>query len=111
MSDAVLVAIIASLPGVLSVVVAGRANHNAKKARYQVENDHTTNLRVESDDRHRDNARALANITRLLARGMQVLAGMREDINYLRGLGHSNRSRIATLEGTRPRPEEKETES
>lgn len=59
MSDAVLVAIIAAVPAVLAIIVSNRGRQHAKAAREQVENNHSTNMREEFDERHYENARKL----------------------------------------------------
>lgn len=53
----VLVALLGLLAG-----LQDRTRRHAKAARIQVENDHTTNMREEGDDRHHQNTRTLGRI-------------------------------------------------
>lgn len=69
MSDPVSVAVIAALQSVVLLIVGAllngkikRVGKDAKAARVQVENGHTTNLREEGDERHEQNAGKLDTI-------------------------------------------------
>ena len=83
MSDAVQVAIIAALPGILGVLISLRSNHNAKFARRnaasanrQVTNNHDTNLREEQDERH-------SHIMQWLRRLDKSIGGVHEDVRLV----------------------------
>jgi len=66
------------LTGTVVTVLANRARTHAKAARYQVENDHKTNLRDEQDQRHRDNTSRLG-ILETRVGGMEKSLGRIED--------------------------------
>lgn len=56
MSDAVLTSIIAGFTAIIVSISAGLQEANrrsTKRIRHQVENDHTTNMRVEQDERYK----------------------------------------------------------
>lgn len=92
-----LVAIIASVPGCLAAIIGLRANSNAKRARFQVENDHETNMRVENDERHHE----LKSWLRRLDRSV---GGVRDDYRLLAERVHT----LEELEMTQPRSRKKE---
>lgn len=62
------------------VAVANSGRRHAKRARYQVENNHDTNLREEGDDRHLENVGLLNGIQSDI-RGIQSdIRGIRRDV-------------------------------
>lgn len=91
MEPEVMVALIASAPGILSVVVSARANHNAKRARTQVENNHHTNFREENDERHDEVVKSFNSLDSVLSRIHRTLGGLRDDVR-------ANSARIDLLE-------------
>lgn len=68
MNDAVLVAVIGALALIIAALIARilpdirSAKHDAAAAREQVENNHSTNLRVEQDKRHSANTSRLSQL-------------------------------------------------
>lgn len=74
-SDAVLTALIASVTTVI-VALLNRTRQHAKAAREQVENNHSTNLREESDERHTENQTLLKQLA-------LDVGGMRQDMRAL----------------------------
>ncbi|WP_349902600.1 hypothetical protein [Parafrigoribacterium humi] len=75
MSDAVAAAIIGGqalvLAAVLPLLISTR--RHAKTAAEETSNDHKTNFRVESDERHAETAAKLDNLTRLMhAQGRRI---------------------------------------
>ncbi|QOC24404.1 hypothetical protein IC744_14055 [Microbacterium hominis] len=82
---AILVALIGA--GVLST------RRRVKRVLSQVENDHSTNLREEADERHNENTTTLRTIVR-------DIGGIRGDIRALRDDLTHERDRIDDLEDT-----------
>lgn len=68
-----------------------RVEHHAAAARYQVENNHTTNLREESDERHGE------TLTKLdLA--LQGIAGLGHELREIHEVQRDHRTRIRNIE-------------
>lgn len=82
---AILVALIGA--GVLST------RRRIKRVQAQVENDHTTNMREEADERHTENTTTLQTIVR-------DIGGIRGDLRALRSDLTHERDRIDDLEDT-----------
>lgn len=89
---AVLVALIGA--GVLST------RRRVKRVQAQVENDHTTNMREEADERHAENSRALQWLVSTVKAVVRDIGGMRQDIRDLRSDLTHERDRIDDLEDT-----------
>lgn len=83
-SDAVIVASIGALAGIVSAAFAGRANHNAKRSREQVENDHSNNFREENDERHAETLEKFKQIFDRFTRVDRSIGGVRDDIRQQR---------------------------
>lgn len=82
------VAIISAASSIAGAIIANRGRQHAQAARVQVENNHSTNFREESDERHAENQRALKWIA--------------QRVNWLTDMAIGNRSRIRDLESTQP---------
>lgn len=116
------VALIAAIGGV-AIAVLNRARQHAKVAaenstvvKNEVKNDHTTNLRDESDERHAEILRELGRVIEIQkTHGRQIeglntsvggirdeLRGMREDDRQQREELDEERGRIRALEDTQP---------
>lgn len=89
---ALLVALIGA--GVLST------RRRIKRVQAQVENDHTTNMREESDERHAENSRALKWLVGTVKTLVRDVGGIRQDLRDLRGDLTHERDRIDDLEDT-----------
>jgi hypothetical protein len=100
MSDAVIVASIGAFASILSVVLAGRANHNAKRSRVQIENDHTDNFREENDRRHKETIGRFGRVDKLLGRVHNSVLQLRSDHSDLAERVHE----LERIEITNPRP-------
>jgi hypothetical protein len=109
MSEAVLVAAISGFAvmgaagfAFLGVLVqrgnthARRASRDAARARVQLENDHTTNLREEGDERHAENGSKLDQLIR-------DMGGIRSDIRRLSRRDDTLSDRLDTLSDTIPK--------
>lgn len=96
----------AAIGAVATVVVAAitvfgaRLQRGVTRIRHQVENDHSTNMRVENDERHEENTRALQAIWQLLRENRADLGGVREDVRDLQRTAARNRDRIHDIETT-----------
>ena len=75
----VLVAAIGALGLVLVAVINTRTNRRVKAIQRQVQNDHTTNLREELDDRHDEIGEWLREVRR-------DIGGMREELRGVRSV-------------------------
>jgi len=88
-------------------VTATLARQHAKATRNQVENSHTTNLREEQDDRHREAMDALADMRRHVDTRFDAQAadirGVRRDIGRLADRDDNHEGRIHDLETTQPK--------
>lgn len=103
MTEPVTVAAIGAVATVLvaAVTVFGaRLQRGVTRIRHQVENDHSTNMRVENDERHEENKRALHAIWQLLHENRADLGGVREEIRDLHRTAARNRDRIHDIEIT-----------
>lgn len=112
---AVAVAVVTVI-GLIAVAILNRTRQHAKAVRYQVENDHSTNLRDDADKYHGETAAkldALVDAVASLGRSVgsvrddvrQVrdeLQGEREDRLELRRELLAERERISALEDTQP---------
>ena len=71
---AIFVAIIAAMAVIIAALIAAvfpvlfSIRRHAKVTREEVTNDHDTNLRVEADERHAQNVKAIASLRRLVYR-------------------------------------------
>lgn len=83
--SAIAVALIAA--GVLGV------RSRVKSVQAQVENDHTTNMREEQDERHKENSSLLRSVVR-------DIGGIRQDLRDLRSEVRHERDRIDEIEDT-----------
>lgn len=90
--SAIAVALIAA--GVLGV----RAR--VKRVQDQVENDHTTNMREEADERHAENRVALQWLVGTVKNLVRDIGGIRQDLRDLRSEVRHERVRIDDLEDT-----------
>lgn len=90
--SAIAVALIAA--GVLGV------RSRVKRVQAQVENDHTTNMREEADERHQENSRALRWLVATVQTVVRDIGGLRQDLRDLRGEVRHERDRIDDLEDT-----------
>lgn len=105
MPETVLVAIIGGAQAVIIAFVGvlnariGRVSKDSAATRAQVENDHSTNLREEADDRHKE--------TRGLLHGLaRDIGGIRQELRqgHERMQGHDERiMALEQLEMTNPR--------
>lgn len=95
----VLVAIIGGAGLIAVALISNRTRQHAKATRAQVENDHTTNLREEGDDRHRELVHRLEGLA-------SDIRGLRRDVGRLTDTDHDHEKRIDDLERTQP-PKEK----
>ena len=91
-ASAVAVALIAA--GVLST------RRRVKRVQAQVENDHSTNMREEADERHAENASALHWLIGTVKTLVRDVGGIREDVRDLRADVRHERGRIDDLEDT-----------
>lgn len=89
--DTVVVAAVAAVGSILSTVLAGRANHNAKRGRVQVENSHDTNLREENDFRHAETLKRFDRVD-------SSVGGVRSDVRALRADHSDLAERVHELE-------------
>ncbi len=96
MTEAVLVAIVTVLGGVLIALIE-RTRRHARAARAQVENSHATNLRDESDERYRETIRRLDGIA-------ADVRGLRRDIGRHADHLIDHEKRIDDIERTQPHP-------
>lgn len=104
-----LVAILAAIIGALALVLVAvigvmvpvliSTRKHARQAAYEVSNDHATNLRVEGDERHHENAEKLDRILSEVARLSRSVARLWE-----RSDKHTDQ--IHDLELTQPRQRE-----
>lgn len=90
--SAVTVALIAY--GVLST------RKRVKRVQAQVENDHTTNMREEADERHQENSTLLRWVVGTMKTVVRDIGGLRQDIRDLRSEVRHERDRIDELEDT-----------
>lgn len=90
--QAILVALIGA--GVLST------RRSVKRVQAQVENDHTTNMREEQDERHAENTRALSWLVGTVNNLVRDIGGIRQDLRDLRADVRHERDRIDVLEDT-----------
>jgi hypothetical protein len=77
MSDPVLIAIITGFTAVIVSISAGlqeASRRSTKRIRHQVENDHSTNMRVEQDERYEAQLKHNEEV-------MNALSAMRKQIN------------------------------
>jgi hypothetical protein len=82
------VAVISAASSIAGAIIANRGRQHAQAARVQVENNHSTNMREEADERHAENVKALKWIA--------------QRVNWLTDMAIGNRSRIRDLESTQP---------
>ena len=99
MTDAVIVATIGAFASVLSVILAGRANHNAKRGREQVENNHSTNFREENDHRHAETLKRFDRIDSSVGEVRSDVRATRGDVSDLAERVHE----LERIEMTYPR--------
>lgn len=90
--SAITVALIAA--GMLGV------RSRVKRVQAQVENDHTTNMREEADERHQENSRALRWLVATVQTVVRDIGGIRQDLRDLRAEVRHERDRIDDLEDT-----------
>ena len=108
----VIVALLASVLGpaitiVLTARMSGKVKSlkaDSKATRYQVENNHSTNFREESDERHDETVTLLRNVIATQKLQSNDIGGIREELRALRTDDHDQRDRIHELEKTQPRP-------
>jgi CRISPR/Cas system CMR subunit Cmr4 (Cas7 group RAMP superfamily) len=129
-AGAIMVAIVTAI-GAIALGILNRARQHSKNAREhaqvaaensrvivgEVKNSHTTNLREESDERHRELIEKLEQVIEVQAEQGEVqaeqgraihaldkgLGGVRDDVRELRSNVEKERARIRDLEDTRPR--------
>lgn len=89
---AIIVALVGA--GVLGI------RRRVKRVQAQVENDHTTNLREEQDERHAENSRALHWLVGTVKTLVRDVGGIRQDLRDLRADVRHERDRIDDLEET-----------
>lgn len=96
MDSTIVVATIGAIAAVISTFLANRGRQHAKAARTQVENNHSTNLREEGDERHAQNTTTLEAI-------QSDIRGIRRDVGRLTDRSHKHEDRIDEIdERTRP---------
>lgn len=92
MPESVQVAVVTGIFGAVAVILSGlgvllklilETRRHAQRADSQVSNDHTTNLREESDTRHDENTATLAEIKRGLDTVRGEIRGIRRDVGRL----------------------------
>lgn len=106
MSDAVVVAIIGMAQAVLLAVLVpvlgfvlqrlGRVRRDVAAVKHEVKNDHSTNLRVEADERHSENSQKLDYLVGAVAWLIEGWRANRQDITELQehtGQPHTRRAR------------------
>jgi len=130
MSEAVAVAIVSAIASVMVAgftflgVLVSRSNGHAKRAaaiatsaatnassaardasaaRAQVENDHTTNLREEQDERHGENTSKLDAVLSALGEVRADIGGIRSDVRQLYRQDARTADRITDIEQTIPK--------
>ena len=96
-------AIVTTAGLIVVALIANRSRQHAKAARTQVENDHTTNLRVEGDDRHLEILESLKDLKKDLSGVKSDIRGVRRDIGRLADSDLSQWTAIRDLEDTRPK--------
>jgi hypothetical protein len=101
MTDAVVVAIIAAIAGIVTTVLQLGSRRQMRAVRDQLENDHAkdphkvTNLRDDLDGKHNELLAPIRAVVR-------DIGGIREELRQLRrDLSHTN-ERVDDLERTRP---------
>lgn len=102
--------VVALIPVLISTRRHARnAATDAAEARYQVANDHTTNLREEGDERHQENTKLLnAVLTRVDELAERItgvksdIRGIRRDVGRLADADRTHEDRIHELEKTHP---------
>lgn len=80
-----------------------RIRRHTRATRYQVENDHETNLRVEADERDASNKASFAQILDALNALRRDFGGMREEVRQLRRHDETADERLLQLERTLPK--------
>lgn len=98
-TEGIIIAIVAACGGVM-VALLNRTRQHSKAIRDQVENDHSTNLRVEADDRHAELVHRIEGIA-------SDVRGIRRDLG--RHADHLGRheERLDYLERTQPPPKKR----
>lgn len=93
-----------------AAAIAASAAKDAKAARVQVENDHTTNLREEADDRHSSTVVSFGRVLDAIDETRKDIGGLRgevravrADVSTLYGRTDTNRERLDSLEDTIPK--------
>lgn len=104
----VAVTTVAGILVIVNTIVANRARQHSKATRAQVENDHSTNLREEGDERHAENTGLLRDLLERISGVKSDIRGLRRDIGRLADADRTHEERIHELERTHPpRPKEK----
>lgn len=93
MSDPVVVALITSANAIVTLILGAKLSGRVKRVQAQVENDHSTNLREEQDERH---AELISN----QKHAARDIGGIREEIRGMRKDIRRERERIDDLEDT-----------
>lgn len=103
------VAILTLLGSIFTAVIANRGRQHSLAARAQVENDHKTNFRDDTDQKDAQNKRLLSQLLRGQEQIGQKLRGVEDklgtvegDVSLLKDGWISNRERIQRLEDTDP---------
>lgn len=94
----VVVALIGTVGVIVVALIANESRRHSKAARHQVENDHSTNMRVENDERYWEQGRKLDLILAHQRQTDAKVDGLREDLSRESG-------RIWELERTIDREE------
>lgn len=92
-------AVTAILVALIGIGVVG-TRARVKRVQAQVENDHSTNMREEADERHKENASALQWLVNTVKTVVRDIGGLRQDIRDLRADITHERGRIDDLEDT-----------
>lgn len=92
----ILVAIVGTAGLILVALIGNRARQHAKATRDQVENSHTTNLREEADDRHRELVRRLEGVA-------SDVRGIRRDLGRHTDHLTDHEKRLDLIERTQPK--------
>lgn len=104
MSETTLVAVINGAFAIIVLVLGARLNSRIKMVRNQVENGHTTNFRVEQDERYSESQTKLDYIIKEQKRQGGEISRMRNSLAKLWDRSYKHTDQIHDLELTDPRP-------
>ena len=98
----IVVAVVAAVAAITSTAIANRGRQHAKAARVQVENNHSTNMREEGDERHEENKKLLNDVLDRISGVKSDIRGLRRDVGRLYDADRTHEERIHELEKTQP---------